>query len=150
MRSVRLTLVSLSLLGGCRSFEDFYGSYSATCPSSTDAEIRRQLHDVGGLLGARFGRSAKVTLDRPDELVIVIDLLLIAGAPPYGPNSSGQIILSRSTFMNDNMIGIVINGKHKKGDDLTRTLRNAIEAELTSSVCSQWTFDSRTSFFLGH
>ena len=100
------------IVSACYS-SDYYVSYMTTCSiqsNSIPGDIRHAAED----LSSEFNLPVKTTVDRPDMLVLVLDLPLLPNAPSYRPNSSGQIILSYNKDGKNSKFNVVIVKNQKK------------------------------------
>jgi len=138
-----VSFLATALLSGCQLLSNqYHDEYAATCSVTTTDAAKGELRKIAKHLSEQLGVSATLTSDRPDGAVLVMDLPLIADAPAYRPNSSGQIILSLTAYSDRRDLGVVITGSLNDAHDFTRSLRALIERELSHSACAHWSFEA--------
>jgi len=77
---------------------------------------------------------------RNHALAIVLDIGIIAGAPNYRPNSSGQIVFA-TVADNNSELSVVIIKEPKEEDAIVRNIRAVVEEEMRSHGCPTWVLD---------
>jgi len=148
--SALLGLLSLTL-PACGVFEErfdptYFYEYDASCPSLSEGARRTEVLRVAKALAEDFKGRLQVGTSGRDIVGAYVNLPLVAGAPPYRKDSSGQSVLSTQSDRLGATFTIVVYKVPKEEDELARSIKIRVETELATN-CPKWKTETRRSIY---